>query len=473
MPENKYVTVSALNRYIFHKFDKDVHLQQVYLKGEISNFKASGKHFYFSLKDDKSEISAMMFFPDNLNIRFKPADGVNVQVVGQVRVYEKRGTYSILVKQMEEEGVGALYAAFLALKDKLQKEGLFDERHKKPIPEYPMEVGIVTAATGDAIHDIISTFNRRLPLARLTLYPALVQGTDAPKDLIRALKLAYSAKRHDVIIIGQGGGSFEDLNCFNDEELVRTLFASPVPIVTAIGHEADYTLCDYVASYRAPTPTGAAMRLTKDKNDVLNYVDSLVDRLTASINNKIELNNKQLHRLTDSYGLSNFSEVIKRIEQTFLRLNDNLHNNSPLVKVDNYLSSLRTLQERINNGINKILDLKEQKHLELKNRLRVNLITDQINQLESNCDAYVGRLNQLITNKIDSYDQRLEALNDKVYILNPINLMRKGYSIVYHQGEVLTKINKLKVKDQVDVKMADGMFSATVTFIEEEKENGK
>ena len=148
MLENKYVTVSALNRYIFHKFDKDVHLQQVYLKGEISNFKASGKHFYFSLKDDKSEISAMMFFPDNLNIRFKPADGVNVQVVGQVRVYEKRGTYSILVKQMEEEGVGALYAAFLALKDKLQKEGLFDERHKKPIPEYPMEVGIVTAATG-------------------------------------------------------------------------------------------------------------------------------------------------------------------------------------------------------------------------------------------------------------------------------------------------------------------------------------
>ena len=215
------------------------------------------------------------------------------------------------------------------------------------------------------------------------------------------------------------------------------------------------------------------MRLTKDKNDVLNYVDSLVDRLTASINNKIELNNKQLHRLTDSYGLSNFSEVIKRIEQTFLRLNDNLHNNSPLVKVDNYLSSLGTLQERINNGINKILDLKEQKHLELKNRLRVNLITDQINQLESNCDAYIGRLNQLITNKIDSYDQRLEALNDKVYILNPINLMRKGYSIVYNQGEVLTKINKLKVKDQVDVKMADGMFSATVTSIEEEKENGK
>ena len=156
-----------------------------------------------------------------------------------------------------------------------------------------------------------------------------------------------------------------------------------------------------------------------------------------------------------------------------LRLNDNLHNNSPLVKVDNYLSSLGTLQERINNGINKILDLKEQKHLELKNRLRVNLITDQINQLESNCDAYIGRLNQLITNKIDSYDQRLEALNDKVYILNPINLMRKGYSIVYHQGEVLTKIKKLKVKDQVDVKMADGMFSATVTSIEEEKENGK
>lgn len=472
MPENKYLTVSALNRYIFYKFDKDVHLQEIYLKGEISNFKVSGKHFYFSLKDETSEISAMMFYPDNLSVRFQPADGINVQVVGKVQVYEKRGTYAIIVNRMEEEGLGALYAAFLALKEKLQKEGLFDDRYKKPIPEYPQKVGIVTAATGDAIHDIISTFNRRFPLAKLTLYPALVQGADAPKDLIRALNLAYK-NDHDVIIIGRGGGSFEDLNCFNDEALVRMLFKSPVPIVSAIGHEADYTLCDYVASYRAPTPTGAAMRLTKEKYDVLKLISSMVDRLNSSLRNKLELSNKQLHRLTESYGLSNFSDIILNKERLFLRINDNLHNNSPLVKVDNYLHNLSILKERLQNSLQNYFDLTTQKYQELQNRLRPNLIVDRIDQLTINCDNLRDKLIRSFNNKITNCETTLDTLNDKVYLLNPINLMRKGYSIVYYQGEVLTRINKLKINDKVDVKMADGKFEALVTSIEEEKTDGK
>mgnify|MGYP003821828257 CR=1 FL=1 len=237
--EARFLNVSALNRYLNNKFEMDEHLQEVYLQGEISNFKKSGKHYYFSIKDEFSEISAMMFYPDNYNLDFKPQDGTLVQVMGKVQIYVKKGTYAIVVKKMVEQGIGLLYQQFLDLKAKLSQEGLFDVSIKLPLPEYPKNVAIITAPTGDAIYDIISTFNRRLPFAKLTIYPALVQGVDAPFDLMRALKEVYQQNTHDVLIIGRGGGSFEDLSCFNDERLARLLFASPIPTVSAIGHESD------------------------------------------------------------------------------------------------------------------------------------------------------------------------------------------------------------------------------------------
>ena len=320
MENAKYYSVSAINRYIYHKFDVDVNLQEVYVKGEISNFKWSGKHCYFSLKDAESELSAMFFYPANTTLKFQPRDGMSVQIIGKIQVYQKRGTYSIVVRQMIEEGVGILYQQFLDLKEKLFKEGMFDEDKKLPIPEYPEKVAVITAPTGEAIRDIISTFNRRLPLAEIKLYPALVQGADAPADLIKALNKVYYDNEADVIIIGRGGGSFEDLACFNDERLARTLFASPIPTVSAIGHEGDYTICDFVSSFRAPTPTGAAMKLTKDKKDVIQMVDDTTYLLVSSMKHKLINDYNNYDRLVNSHMLSRFDEYLNNFEEKVTNL---------------------------------------------------------------------------------------------------------------------------------------------------------
>ena len=284
----RFLSVSALNRYLSYKFDIDVHLQNVYLEGEISNFKISGKHFYFSIKDEFSEISAMLFYPATRQVNFEIRDGMLVKVVGRVGVYEKRGTYSIICQKIEKSGLGTLYQEFLDLKEKLSSEGLFDERHKLKLPEFPKKIAIITSPTGEAINDIISTINKRYPLVDVVLYPALVQGSEAPKDLIRALKSAYQDSSIDCLIIGRGGGSFEDLACFNDEELARTLFKAPFPTVSAVGHEGDYSICDFVASLRAPTPTGAAMLVCKDKNDILENLNIIEQRLKSSYRSYLE-----------------------------------------------------------------------------------------------------------------------------------------------------------------------------------------
>ena len=350
----KYYSVSAINRYIFHKFDIDVNLQEVYVKGEISNFKWSGKHCYFSLKDAESELSAMFFFPANTTLKFQPKDGMSVQIIGKIQVYQKRGTYSIVVKQMIQEGVGILYQQYLDLKEKLFKEGLFDEDKKLPIPEYPEKVAVITAPTGEAIHDIISTFNRRLPLAEIKLYPALVQGADAPADLIKALNKVYYDNEADVIIIGRGGGSFEDLACFNDERLARTLFASPIPTISAIGHEGDYTICDFVSSFRAPTPTGAAMKLTKDKKDVIQLVDDTTYLLVSSIKHKLINDFNRYDRLVKSYGLAKFDEYLSTLETKVDNLDKHLNVLSPMNIAKNLDSKISDLSNRLNLAINNV-----------------------------------------------------------------------------------------------------------------------
>ena len=322
--EIKYISVTALNRYISYKFEIDTNLKEVYLKGEISNFKYSGRHCYFSLKDEKSEISAMFFYPDNLTLKFEPRDGMSVQVVGQIQVYQKKGTYAIIVKKMSQEGIGLLYQQYLELKDKLQKEGLFDESRKLPLPEYPEKVAVITAPTGEAIHDIISTFNRRMGLAEIRLYPALVQGIDAPRDLIRALREVYQDAWADVIIIGRGGGSFEDLSCFNDENLARLLASSKIPTVSAVGHEGDYTICDFVASYRAPTPTGAAMRLSKDKLEVLGTIYDKMSRLRASVKHKLIVAYNEYDHFLNSHALRKFDELIDTLASKFYILDEKI-----------------------------------------------------------------------------------------------------------------------------------------------------
>lgn len=461
----EFLSVTSLNRYINYKFDSDIHLQEVYLRGEISNFKTSGRHAYFSLKDEYSVISAMIFNYQMLNIDFPMEDGIIVQAVGSVKVYEKRGSYSIVINHIERDGIGRLYQEFLELKEKLQKEGLFDITHKLPLPEYPMNVAVVTAATGDAIHDIISTFNRRLPLAKITLYPALVQGADAPIDLVRALHEVYKNPNIDAIIIGRGGGSYEDLSCFNDELLARTLFSSPIPTVTGIGHDADYTICDFVSSFRAPTPTGAAMVLTKEKNDVLNIISTSIERINNKVSSIIINNEKTLKQLEKSYGLSNYLGVFQRYENKYFDLYQSLEKHSPKNVLLSYEQSINNFDSRIDNAYRNMLINKELNVNLLSKKIRKELVLEQINKKEVEVNNLLNTINTSVVHLLELNDKKLQGLIEKAIILNPLNLMSKGYSITYQNGKVASSIDTIDPNLSIEVRMQDGKLIADINQI--------
>ena len=282
---DKYITVTQLTKYIKYKIDNDVHLNEVFLKGEISNFKAHSRgHFYFTLKDEGSRINAIMFASSTRNIKFVPQDGMKVLVTGKISVFEANGGYQIYVNDMLEDGVGNLYIAYEQLKKKLEEEGLFDQAKKKPIPKIPTRVGVVTAPTGAAIKDIISTIKRRWPLTEILLFPSLVQGEDAAADIVKQIKLSENYQI-DTLIVGRGGGSIEDLWPFNEEIVARAIYECKTPVISAVGHEIDFTIADFVADLRAPTPTGAAELAVPAISDITNYLNQLKIRL----NKRLEL----------------------------------------------------------------------------------------------------------------------------------------------------------------------------------------
>ena len=247
---NKYLTVSALNKYLYYKFDNDLNLRNIYLKAEISNIRLSKGILYFVLKDNESEIDGLIYSQILQKLKFEPKDGMTVLVSGKVGLYVKRGTYAITVSEIEQVGLGEAYLKFQYLKEKLLKEGLFDEDKKLPIPRFNERIGVITSGTGDAVHDIVSTIKRRFPLSQIVFYPAIVQGEDAPHSLIKAIKKANEEKLANVLIIARGGGTIEDLSCFNDEDLARAIFNSSIPTISGVGHEADFTICDFVSSRR-------------------------------------------------------------------------------------------------------------------------------------------------------------------------------------------------------------------------------
>ena len=462
MNNKQFVSVSAINKYINYKFETDINLQEVYLQGEISNFKYSGKHCYFSLKDQFSEISAMFFYPLNMSLSFKPMDGMSVQVCGKIQIYQKKGTYAIVVNKMAETGVGLLYQEYLDLKDKLQKEGLFDDSKKLPLPIYPEKVAVITAATGEAIHDIISTFNRRFPLAKIKLYPALVQGTDAPKDLVRALLKVYLDNDADAIIIGRGGGSFEDLSCFNDETLARTLFASKIPTVSAVGHEGDYTICDFVASFRAPTPTGAAMALSKDKKDVNDLLIDRSSRLKIAIKSKLVSDYNVWNNLSSSYGLANFEKILNNKHTVLDSYISKLQKFSPELLTKNVENKIIESDLRMHNAINNKFIEYNALISNFDSRLKPNLVINKINKYDDLIDQFFNRIVDINNNEIAKLETMLFNMTDKMVLLNPFNIMKKGYSIVYKDENIVSSSKDLKSDDEIMIKMSDGDVYAKI-----------
>ena len=413
----KYITISDLNRYIKAKFDIDSNLNNVYLKGEISNFKHHTRgHFYFTLKDENSRLSAVMFNFNASKVNFEPEDGMKVLVSGRISVYEATGAYQIYVNTMEMDGIGNLYLEFEKLKQKLASEGLFNPEHKRPIPKHPKTIGIITAPTGAAIRDILSTIKRRYPIAKTILFPALVQGEGAKESVAKQLKKAQEYDL-DVIICGRGGGSIEDLWCFNEEIVARAIYESKIPVISAVGHEIDFTIADFVADLRAPTPTGAAEMAVPNITDLNNLFNQLKIRATKAIQNKLDFSNNELTTLTSKQILKNPLSIYEIKEQ----------------RLDNLLDRLQLF---ISNKIK-------------EDNLRYYKIID-------------NKLLKEPTKILENKEYQFNLLLKTVTILNPMKLLDSGYSIVKNKNEVITSVKLVDINDVINVALKDGTLEAKV-----------
>lgn len=306
------LTVTQVNTYIKAILDENVHLKNIYIVGEISNFLhyfRSG-HMYFTLKDDNSQLKAVMFSSNADRLKFKPSDGMKVLCRGRISVYDKDGAYQFYVDDMQPDGIGTLAIAFEQLKDKLSKEGLFDEIYKKQIPKFPRKIGVATSDMGAAIEDIKNITKRRYPIAELVVVPTVVQGDSAPADICKSIKILDLRDDIDVIIVGRGGGSLEDLWAFNTEQVARAVFECETPIISAVGHETDYTICDFVSDLRAPTPSAAAELAVPDSATLINYFDGIKNRLLSYLHNKIDKEYQLLDNLLINTPLENMNDFI-------------------------------------------------------------------------------------------------------------------------------------------------------------------
>ena len=448
MEKNNYITVTQLNKYLKYKIDNDPNLGIVFLKGEISNFKNHSRgHFYFTLKDETSRINAIMFKTYASLVKFQLYDGMKVLVTGRVSVYEASGSYQIYVEEIMEDGVGSLYLAFEQLKEKLQKEGLFLESHKKKIPKIPRRIGIVTAPTGAAIKDILSTIKRRWPLCETILFPALVQGDLASQDIVKKIKIADTYDL-DVLIVGRGGGSLEDLWPFNEEIVARAIYEAKVPIISAVGHEIDFTIADFVADKRAPTPTGAAEMAVPNLEDVKNYLEQVTIRLQKAMTTKLNMASQRLKNLTDRRIFKNPIMIYEAKEQLFDSLFEKLNSN---------------IKAYLNNKINTLNLIKASYIFKNPSVLyidKIYLYNDTIKKINNNMEKY-------LINKTNNY----QTLLNKLEILNPITTLKRGYTITYNQDMTITSIKDVKVGDKIKSKLKDGFIESEVLNIHEQGEN--
>ncbi len=410
------LTVTDINNYIKNIVDGDFFLSNVTLKGEISNLKFHTRgHLYFSLKDEYSKINAVMFNYKNLGLNFIPKDGMNVIVKGKVSVFTTGGSYQITVSNMKEDGIGNLYILFEELKRRLQREGLFSPEHKKKLPRIPKKVGVITASTGAAVKDIISTINRRFPLTEIILFPTLVQGVGAKENIVKMINKANESDV-DVIILGRGGGSIEDLWAFNEEIVARAIYNSNKPIVSAVGHEIDFTISDFVSDMRAPTPTGAAELVVPSKVEIQSYLNDYKGRIISVINKKIKSYTDTFSKLKSTYILKNPISMYEIDEQ----------------KLDNMLEKLGSI------------------------------MTYKLEREKSELNNLSKMISPNILNRLDKEKIKLENIETKLNLLNPENILKKGYSLTLVEGKIVKSIKSVKKGSIIDTKFSDGIIKSEV-----------
>jgi exodeoxyribonuclease VII large subunit len=420
--KDNYLTVTQLSKYLKYKFDEDNNLKKVYLKGEISNFKAHTRgHYYFTLKDENSRINAVMFATSTRNIKFLPQDGMKVMVTGRVTVYEATGGYQIYVDNMLEDGVGNLYVAFEQLKKKLASEGLFDVSHKRKIVKMPKKIGIVTASTGAAIRDIMTTIKRRYPICETILFPSLVQGSDAARDIVSKIELANTYDI-DTLIVGRGGGSIEDLWPFNEEIVARAIYNSRVPVISGVGHEIDFTISDFVADLRAATPTAAAELAVPDIHTILDYLENAKTRSYNAISNLILSLNMKLDKISTSYVLKNPNNMYEVKEQ-----------------------QLDVLIDKLNDSMLRLIENNKIKLYTLSNSYILN--------------------NPEMLYKIKL--EKLDHLTSKIILLNPMETLKRGYGILRKDDKVISSVKDINKDDELMMQLKDGNVLTKVVKVSE------
>ena len=444
---DKYLSVATLTKYLKMKFDKDPYLERVYLTGQVSNFRKRPTHQYFSLKDDRAVIQATIWAGIYQKLGFDLEEGMKINVIGRVQIYEPSGSYSIIIEKAEPDGVGALAIQFEQLKKKLSEEGLFQDRFKQVIPQFAKKIGVVTSRSGAVIQDIITTVSRRFPGVEIVLYPTKVQGEGAAEEISRNIARANEREDLDVLIIGRGGGSIEDLWAFNEEIVVRAIFESRLPIISSVGHETDVTLSDFVADKRAATPTAAAELATPvTKLDLLNYLKNQERRMATAVQNTLSKKEKALKVLSQSV-------IFRQPERLY----------------DGYLQRLDQLQLRLKQSVNSELVRQEQRVLELVHRLEQLSPINKVHRYQDRLLQFEKLLRSQMAVVYDAKVAEVKRLSEALLMLDTSRIVARGYAIVKKEDAVVSSAKDLKKTDQVTLMMRDGQVELEVKDVKTEE----
>lgn len=437
------LSVTELTRYIKTLIESDTLLPDTWIRGELSNFKQHSRgHMYFSVKDENSRIQAVMFAGHNRYLAFKPENGMKVLIRGEINVYEPYGQYQLYAKEMQPDGIGSLYLAYEKLKAQLEEEGLFAEEQKKSLPAFPSHIAVVTSPTGAAIRDIMTTLKRRYPLAKVTLLPALVQGDQAPASVARAIKQADAAGIFDVLIAGRGGGSIEELWAFNDEQVARAIFEASVPIISAVGHETDFTISDFVADLRAPTPTAAAELAVPNRLDLVERTRALQQRLSMVMRERVKQEKRQLERLQKSYAFRYPAQLIRQKEQ----------------ELDQKI-------ERLKRASLQLVQTKKHSFVQAKKMIEYHHPQERVKQLKEKVAQHELMLKREINHQITRSRERFSNQIHQLHLLSPLQVMNRGYSLAYHQitGELIKSVDQAEPDEVLELQVKDGTYICQIT----------
>ncbi|MBU6518323.1 exodeoxyribonuclease VII large subunit [Pantoea sp. B270] len=445
-PTANIFTVSRLNTTVRQLLENE--MGQVWLSAEISNFTqpASG-HWYFTLKDDGAQVRCAMFRNSNRRVSFRPQHGQQVLVRASITLYEPRGDYQLIIESMHPAGEGLLQQQFEQLKARLAAEGLFDQQFKQPLPEPARQVGVITSATGAALHDVLRVLHRRDPSLPVVIYPTAVQGVDAPAAIVRAIELANQRDECDVLIVGRGGGSLEDLWSFNDERVARAIFASRLPIVSAVGHETDVTIADFVADLRAPTPSAAAELVSRNQIELLRRLQSQQQRMEMAM---------------DYY--------VAQQQRRFTRLQHRLQQQHPQLRLARQQTTLIQLQRRLQEAADQRLRLAHRQQDRLLQRLQSQQPQGRILRAQQQLQQWHYRLQQGMEKQLNHSRQRFGTLAAQLEGVSPLATLARGFSVTTDaQGQVVKKTRQLHTGDLLRTRLDDGWVESQVTALQPQK----